>query len=145
MITLRLNVSKELAEAAKALNYKTFLKAVHDAASETSKQFSKVLKEATPVDTGHARNSWYSRMASQENSTLILFTLDVPYGFPLEKGSVVGRKPWPSVGPRTVLHEGRIYSSQAPGGITEKAFKIMSKEELKRKFLESFRWYGGKK
>ena len=39
----------------------------------------------------------------------------------LEHGSEAGSRPWPSTRERTVYHEGRIYSSQAPQGITTKA------------------------
>jgi hypothetical protein len=39
----------------------------------------------------------------------------------LEYGSKAGEKPWPSARERTVYNEGRIYSSQAPDGITAKA------------------------
>ena len=42
----------------------------------------------------------------------------------LEHGSKIGERPWPSVPekrPRTVYFKGRVYSSQAPEGITAKA------------------------
>lgn len=39
----------------------------------------------------------------------------------LEHGSEPGERPWPSAKSRTVYNQGRIYSSQAPRGITEKA------------------------
>lgn len=39
----------------------------------------------------------------------------------LEKGSGAGQKPWPTPRARTVYNEGRVYSSQAPQGITKKA------------------------
>ena len=42
----------------------------------------------------------------------------------LEHGSKIGERPWPSVPekkPRTVYNKGRVYSSQAPEGITAKA------------------------
>lgn len=42
----------------------------------------------------------------------------------LEHGSKIGERPWPSVPekrPRTVYTKGRVYSSQAPEGITAKA------------------------
>lgn len=42
----------------------------------------------------------------------------------LEYGSKIGKRPWPSVPdyrPRTVYNHGRVYSSQAPEGITTKA------------------------
>jgi hypothetical protein len=39
----------------------------------------------------------------------------------LEYGSESGKRPWPSAKTRTVYNQGRIYSSQAPEGITAKA------------------------
>lgn len=39
----------------------------------------------------------------------------------LEYGSEAGSRPWPSAKSRTVYNKGRIYSSQAPKGITAKA------------------------
>lgn len=42
----------------------------------------------------------------------------------LEYGSKVGERPWPRVpekNPRTVYFKGRVYSSQAPEGITTRA------------------------
>ena len=39
----------------------------------------------------------------------------------LEFGSELGERPWPTPRSRTVYNEGRVYSSQAPEGITTKA------------------------
>jgi hypothetical protein len=39
----------------------------------------------------------------------------------LEYGSVSGKRPWPTPKMRTVYRKGRVYSSQAPEGITAKA------------------------
>lgn len=39
----------------------------------------------------------------------------------LEYGSEAGKRPWPTPRSRTVYNEGRVYSSQAPEGITTKA------------------------
>lgn len=39
------------------------------------------------------------------------------YARALEKGSVPGKSPWSSVGPRTLSYQGNIFSSQAPGGV----------------------------
>jgi hypothetical protein len=39
----------------------------------------------------------------------------------LEYGSEAGSRPWPSAKSRTIYNEGRIYSSQAPEGITARA------------------------
>ena len=39
----------------------------------------------------------------------------------LEYGSKRGQRPWPTARERTVYNRGRVYSSQAPEGITAKA------------------------
>jgi hypothetical protein len=39
----------------------------------------------------------------------------------LEHGSKIGSRPWPKAKARTVYNKGRVYSSQAPSGITAKA------------------------
>ena len=39
----------------------------------------------------------------------------------LEHGSKIGERPWPQAKARTVYNKGRVYSSQAPFGITAKA------------------------
>jgi hypothetical protein len=44
-----------------------------------------------------------------------------PQSAALEYGSEIGKRPWPSARHRTVYNEGRVYSSQAPEGITTKA------------------------
>lgn len=49
------------------------------------------------------------------------FSNPTPQSWFLEYGSQAGEKPWPSAKSRTVYNEGRIYSSQAPEGITTKA------------------------
>lgn len=42
------------------------------------------------------------------------------YWHVLENGSATGSKPWPDKGPRTVVRQGRVYSSQAPKGFVHK-------------------------
>ena len=49
------------------------------------------------------------------------FENPAPQAWYLEYGSEPGEKPWPSAKSRTVYYDGRIYSSQAPEGITSKA------------------------
>lgn len=49
------------------------------------------------------------------------FSNPTPQAWVLEHGSKVGKKPWPTARSRTVYSEGRVYSSQAPQGITTKA------------------------
>lgn len=47
----------------------------------------------------------------------IAITNNMPYSGPLEHGSPAGGRPWPNPGPRTVLNAGRVWSSQAVGGV----------------------------
>lgn len=64
----------------------------------------------------------------------VVFSNTQPYTGPIELGVTPGEKPWPSVsdkesvkrkgklvtvGGRTVEYKGRIYSSQAPGGVAQ--------------------------
>ena len=84
----------------------------------------------TPVDTGKARGSWSSVI---EAGDTMYFELDVPYGHALDKGSEPGSAPWPSVGPRTALYKGRIFSSQVAdgeGGIVAEVFNEARKGQI---------------
>jgi hypothetical protein len=87
---------------------------------------------ATPVDSTMAKRSWTQPERIQfqtQDATFPVSRRSVGYAFGniqpysrvLEKGSQPGKRPWPSAGPRTVEQAGRIYSSQAPGGIFENA------------------------
>ena len=95
----------------------------------TGKSLDKMLKElilavrskvqlATPRDTGTAQRSW---TGVERISKGYQFGNVQPYSKYLETGSLPGKRPWPSPGPKTVSESGRIYSSQAPGGILKTA------------------------
>lgn len=73
-----------------------------------------VVVKATPKDSGKAQRSW---TPVQKDEGGFSFGNPLEHISPLESGSAPGSRPWPSVGPRTVIKDGRIYSSQAPGGI----------------------------
>jgi len=47
----------------------------------------------------------------------IIISNPMPYAGVLEHGSKEGQKPWPHAGPRTVNSGGKVFSSQAPGGV----------------------------
>ena len=89
------------------------------------------MQKSTPRDTGKTKRSWTG-----------VKKVDGGYSFknpsaaagPLEYGSASGKRPWPSVGPRTVYNQddGRIYSTQAPQGISAQA----GAEEVARKVAE---------
>ena len=74
--------------------------------------------ENTPYDTGIAKTSW-GQIEQCEGG--LSFSNPQVYAVPLEFGSKPGERPWPGTGPKTVMHGGRIYSSQASGGIVQTA------------------------
>lgn len=76
------------------------------------------LRKATPVDSGGTKRSWTGVLKTEGGYS---FQNISPAATTLEFGSASGKRPWPSVGPRTVYNQGRIYSSQAPEGMTKKA------------------------
>jgi len=78
----------------------------------------KLVIGATPKDTGEARKSWTGVRKIEGGYSFISGS---PYIGALEYGSEPGQAPWPRPREKTVLQEGRIYSKQAPGGITENA------------------------
>jgi hypothetical protein len=105
-------------------------------AKEAKKNLDALLKElsnrvrqrvisSTPRDSGMAARSWTQPRFEKIDESFpvgrqsrgISFGNTAPYAHILETGSQPGKRPWPSVGPRTVEQAGRIYSSQAPGGI----------------------------
>ncbi len=82
------------------------------------------LMAASPVGkTGIFRSSWQGEVQIS-NTPKMLGELSIwnptIYGEPLEVGSKKGKRPWPSAGPRTKEAHGRIWSSQAVGGVIEK-------------------------
>jgi hypothetical protein len=129
MINIKLEVPKSLTDA---LQMKGLDKLVKELALAVR---SKMIA-STPVDTGTAKRSWSP--VKRESGGLSFsggmgdgpvarrsvgysFGNTAPYSHILETGSTPGKKPWPSVGPRTVLESGKIYSSQAPGGMLQTA------------------------
>jgi len=76
------------------------------------------VKNSTPKATGETRKSWTPVRKTEGGYS---FGSSLVQMYTLEYGSPAGKKPWPSVGLRTVYFEGRIYSSQAPKGITATA------------------------
>lgn len=75
----------------------------------------------TPSGEKKAKDSW---TAVRKDGGGYSFSNPRVQTFFLEKGSPIGKRPWPSVPesrPRTVYNKGRVYSSQAPEGITAKA------------------------
>ncbi len=129
MIRIKADIPKSLTDA---LN----MKGLDDLVKELALQIRARMIQGTPRDSGTAQRS-YSPVKResgglsfsggtgdgpvQRRSVGYSFGNTAPYSHILETGSTPGKKPWPNVGPRTVLKDGRIYSSQAPGGIMETA------------------------
>ena len=76
------------------------------------------VKANTPVDSGETRRAWTPVRKTEGGYS---FGNPLVQIYSLEYGSRVGKAPWPSPGLRTVYSKGRIYSSQAPQGITAQA------------------------
>ena len=78
-------------------------------------------------DGGTYRENW--RIQQNPGKGDVLYSARITnkmiYAIPLEYGSPKGGKPWPSAGPRTVVSDGRVWSSQMPepvaGGALENA------------------------
>lgn len=85
--------------------------------------------EATPVgdrplDARQDKRTKYSWTPVRKDEGGYSFSNPNVQTWFLEHGSKVGERPWPSVPkkrPRTVYYRGRVYSSQAPQGITARA------------------------
>ena len=93
-------------------------KAVTGTVSKYGMEIFRAVVQRSPVDKGMFRGSW--DMITRTGGAHLLqlkITNSLPYAGPLEEGSKKGEKPWPNAGPKTVEVDGRIYSSQAPGGI----------------------------
>jgi hypothetical protein len=73
----------------------------------------------SPVDTGAFRADWDIKFTGPRSKTVLSAKIfnRMPYAPPIELGSTPGQKPWPREGSKTVKQAGRIYSSQAPGGV----------------------------
>lgn len=102
-------------------------------AQRVGDEVRKAVVDATPVDTGKAKAGWE---AVRRNRGGISFGNREVYTASLIEGSIPGSRPWPSVGPKTTASQGRIYSSQAPGGILEKAKVDEIVEKISAKVIE---------
>jgi hypothetical protein len=61
---------------------------------------------------------------------------NLPYAGPIEKGSKLGERPWPSAGPLTLVMGGRVFSKQAPGGMIGPILKDTAKDVAKEIWKE---------
>lgn len=80
------------------------------------------VKIATPVGArktaGTAKKSWTPVKKVEGGYS---FGSELPYMASLLAGSVPGKRPWPMARQRTVVWRGKIYSSQAAGGMLVKS------------------------
>lgn len=84
--------------------------------------FEEDLKSKAPVDKGDFKEGWHSETSRGMDQISAQISNDKVYASAIEFGSSPGEKPWPSPGPKTVMSNGRIFSSQAVGGTIEKTF-----------------------
>jgi hypothetical protein len=74
------------------------------------------LESATPVYTGHLANMWKIADVRKGHARV---TNPVYYARYIEFGSELHSHPWPSPGLRTSMMGGRVWSTQAIGGVTQ--------------------------
>ena len=81
----------------------------------------------SPVDVGFYRADWDFGRSPTQSGVISAYQIgnSMPYAEIFEVGSQVGKKPWPTAGPKTVEKSGRVWSSQmsqpVSGGAVESA------------------------
>lgn len=124
--------------------------AMNDANEHINHQYISRLRQFSPIDTGQLHNHWaVESNIKNENGYQTIIKNDVYnsdsgrfYVHDIEYGSAVGSKPYPSIGKKTVLYNGRIYSSQAAGGMTQHINDdevFISAEYLANNIIEAFK------
>ena len=86
-------------------------------ANEMARSILTSLREKSPVETGEFQRSWTVRPIGGEYSVGFIISNDTIQAGAIEYGSIPGSPPWPSPAKRTVQSAGRIWSSQAVGGV----------------------------
>ena len=118
-------------------------------------QYLSRLRQFTPIGearknrpSGVLHNKWNSKTFNHGNRFETMFentaegSNGFKYGHSIEFGSTPGSSPYPSVGKRTVMFSGRIFSSQAPGGMTQHIDDnevLISAKYLGDELIEAFR------
>jgi len=77
------------------------------------------LTDNSPVDSGVFRAEWDFKeepLSRGEIASVSVFNR-MPYAVVLEYGSPVGEAPWAAAGEKTIELDGRIWSTQAVGGV----------------------------
>jgi hypothetical protein len=96
----------------------------------------KTVSGISPVGVGKTKGNFKKNWNYDESKTgpNVAFQANIKnmviYAAPLEEGSDPGQSPWPNPGSRTVSYEGKIFSSQAPGGVTKKVLDDINFSEL---------------
>lgn len=81
------------------------------------------LVDFAPTDSGDFKDLWKSSdIENSESKKSAIISNEAVYAPAIEFGSAPGERPWPSPGKKTVSHQGRIFSSHAPGGTINKVF-----------------------
>ena len=81
------------------------------------------LVDFAPIDSGDFKSLWKSSGVEDSGSKKsAIISNEAVYAPAIEFGSAPGKRPWPSPGDKTVEFQGRIFSSQAPGGTIDKVF-----------------------
>lgn len=118
-------------------------------------QYLSRLRQFTPIGearknrpSGVLHNKWNSKTFNHGNrfETMIENMAESKngfrYGHSIEFGSTPGSLPWKSVGKRTTMFGGRIFSSQAPGGMIQHIDDnevLISAKYLGDELIEAFR------
>ena len=76
------------------------------------------VQERSPVDSGEFKADWDldEKTNTGKYDYIAKITNSRPYALPIEIGSELGEKPWPSAGPKTIEYNGRIFSIQVVDG-----------------------------
>jgi len=86
----------------------------------------------SPVDKGAYRADWDLKQSYSDNSLVMTISNNMPYAGVLEAGSPVGKKPWPSEGPKTIEKDDRIWSKQMSEPVAGEAVKSADWEGLQK-------------
>ncbi len=129
------------------------LSAVRGTVFESSAGITNELRANTPVETGAMRENWAIRRGERTGDTIASVSIrnTSVQGVAVELGVAPGDSPWPSptkgrgrglkrrkaVNERTVLSKGRIWSTQAIGGITPKVISKSIVNDLTKKIADS--------
>lgn len=98
------------------------------------------IKSTSPTGEKHGgsyKSAWniVSLLSRGDVLASIKFTNQLPYAIHMEDGSIPGKRPWPSEGPRTVLRDGRIWSSQYPQPVAGTAIEDANYDQLREQIF----------